>query len=327
MRRRDFIKVIAASGVAWPRTARAQRPNMPVIGILSAGSPDSEGELVAAFTRSLSQAGYVDGNNIALEYRWANNRFDRLPALAADLARQHVTVIHTVAGTITVLAAKGVTQTIPIVFVTGGDPIKAGLVASLNRPGGNITGINLIAGALNEKRLELLHEVVPMATSIAVLFNPNNPNAEPEIRRVQAASSNLGLQIHTFEASRDRDIDSVYAEAIKLRAGAMLVFTDPLLNRQVDQIVALSARYGIPAIYGYREFTAAGGLMSYGTSQRDAQRLAALQVVRILQGEKPGELPVQQSTKIELVINLKTAKTLGLTFPLSLLGRADETID
>lgn len=326
MRRREFIGVLGGAA-AWPLAARAQRPNMPVIGILSAGSPDSEGELVAAFTRSLSQAGYVDGNNIALEYRWANNRFDRLPALAADLARRHVTVIHTVAGTITVLAAKGVTQTIPIVFCTGGDPIKAGLVASLNRPGGNITGINLISGTLQEKRLALLHEVVPTTTSIAVIFNPNNPNHEPEIREVQAVGTSLGLQIRTFEASSEGDIDSAYAEAIKQRTRAMLVFTDPLLNRQVQQIVALSARYDLPTMYGYREFTAAGGLMSYGTSQRDAQRLAALQVVRILQGEKPSELPVQQSTKIELAINLKTAKTLGLTFPLSLLGRADEVIE
>jgi putative ABC transport system substrate-binding protein len=300
---------------------------MPVIGVLSGGSLGSEGEFLKAFVRSLGHAGFDEGRNVIFEYRWANDHLERLPALAADLARRNVTVILSLAGTITVLAARGVTQTIPIVFVTGGDPVKAGIVASFNRPGGNITGISVMGGALNDKRLEVLREMVPKAISIAGLYNPNNPNVAPEIERIRTTSSALGLQLRFLEASNERDIDTAFAEMAQHKTGALLMFTDAFLNGRVAQLVALARLHSIPTIYGYREFTAAGGLMSYGTSQTDARRLAALQVARILQGEKPADLPVQQSTKVELVINLKTAKGLGLAFPLSLLGRADEVIE
>jgi putative ABC transport system substrate-binding protein len=306
--------------------ARALQTAMPVIGVLSGGSPDSEGEFLKAFVRSLSHAGYDEGRNVAIERRWANDHPERLPALAADLARRNVSVIFSLAGTITVLAAKGVTQTIPIVFVTGGDPVKSGVVASLNRPGGNITGISVI-GALNDKRLELLHELAPKAANIALLYNPNNPNAEPELQDIKPAGRALGVDIQPFEASNPHELDTAFDEMVRQRKDTLLVFTDPFLNSRFAQIVALAARHAIPAIYGFREFTAAGGLMSYGSSQQDARRLAALQVARILQGEKPTDLPVQQSTKIELVLNLKTAKAQGLTFPLALLGRADEVIE
>jgi putative ABC transport system substrate-binding protein len=300
---------------------------MPVIGVLSGGSPDSEGEFLKAFVRSLSHAGYDEGRNVAIERRWANDHPERLPALAADLARRNVSVIFSLAGTIAVLAAKGVTQTIPIVFVNGGDPVKSGIVASLNRPGGNITGINLIAGELNDKRLELLHELAPKAANIAILYNPNNPNVEPELQEIKPAGRALGVDIRIFEASNPHDLDATFDEMVRQRMDTLLVFTDPFLNSRFAQIVALAAHHAIPTIYGFREFAAAGGLMSYGSSQQDARRLAALQVARILQGEKPTDLPVQQSTKIELVLNLKTAKAQGLTFPLSLLGRADEVIE
>ena len=299
----------------------------PVIGMLSGGSPDSEGEFLKAFTRSLGHAGYDEGRNVVFEYRWANDHLERLPALAADLARRKVTLILSLSGTITVLAARSVTQTIPIVFVTGGDPVKAGIVASLNRPGGNITGISVMGSALNDKRLEVLREMVPKAVNIAVLYNPNNPNVAPEIERIRTAGKALSLQFRFLEASNEHDIDAAFAEIVRHKADALLMFTDPFLNGRVAQLVALTGRHSIPTIYGYREFTAAGGLMSYGTSQNDARRLAALQVARILQGETPADLPVQQSTKVELVINLKTAKAQGLTFPLSLLGRADEVIE
>ena len=236
-------------------------------------------------------------------------------------------MIVTLAGTIAALAAKSVTQTIPIVFITGGDPVKARLVASLNRPGGNVTGINLLSGSLNEKRLQLLHEVVPKATTIAALGNPNNPNQDSETHGLEGAARLLGLQLRHLEASNANEIQSAFAAMAGQHIDALIVNTDPFLNARVAELVALSTRHALPAIFGYREFTVAGGLLSYGTSPLDARRLAALQVVRILQGEKPGELPVQQSTKIELVINLKTAKSLGLTFPLALLGRADEVIE
>jgi putative ABC transport system substrate-binding protein len=327
MRRREFLTLTSGATAAFSFGVSAQQRSMPVIGVLSGGSLDGEEDILTAFKRGLSQAGYAEDRDIAIEYRWANDRFERLPSLAADLVRRGVTVIVSLSGTIAVLAAKAATQTIPIVFVNGGDPVKAGLVASLNRPGGNITGINLIAGALNDKRLELLHEAAPKAVTIAILYNPNNPNHDPEVRLLTAAARKLGLQLQPIEATDVRDIDAAFATMTDKRADGLLVFTDPLLNDRFKQIVPLSARLGSPAIYGYREFAVAGGLMSYGTNRNDAYRQAALQVARILQGEKPAELPVQRSTKIELVINLNTAKTLGLTFPLSLLGRADEVIE
>jgi putative ABC transport system substrate-binding protein len=324
MRRREFLTLVG-SAAALPIAAHAQQAKMPTVGVLSPSK--REGDLLEAFTRSLRQAGYVEGQNIAFEYRFADDRFDRLPALASDLGRREVAVILTLAGTISALAAKSVTQTIPIVFVTGGDPVKARLVTSLNRPGGNVTGINLLSGSLNEKRLQFLHEVVPKATVVAALGNPNNPNQDSETRGLEGAAKLLGVRLKHFEASNGNEIQSVFAAMAGQRIEALIVNTDPFLNARVDELVALSARQSLPAVFGYRNFAAAGGLMSYGTSPHDARRQAALLVARILQGEKPAELPVQRATKIELVINLKTAKTLGLTFPLSLLGRADEVIE
>ena len=300
---------------------------MPTIGILSPSTREREGDLLSAFTRSLRQAGYVDGQNIAIEHRFADDRFDRLPALASDLVRRDVAVIVTLAGTIAALAAKAVTQTIPIVFITGGDPVKARLVASLNRPGGNVTGINLFSGALNEKRLELLHEVVPTAKIIAALGTPNTPNVDSETRELNGAARTLGVQLRHFEASSATEVQSAFAAMAGQGIEALIVNTDPFLNARVDELVGLATRQAVPAVFGYANFAAAGGLMSYGTSPHDARRQAALLVARILQGEKPAELPVQRSTKVELVINLKTAKSLGLTFPLALLGRADEVIE
>jgi putative ABC transport system substrate-binding protein len=300
---------------------------MTTIGVLSPSTRDREADLLAAFTRSLRQAGYVEGQNIAIEHRFAEDRFDRLPALASDLARRDVAVIVTLAGTIAALAAKSVTQTIPIVFITGGDPVKARLVASLNRPGGNVTGINLLSGSLNEKRLELLHEVVPKAKIIAALGNPNNPNQDSETHGLDGAAQLLGVQLQHFEVSSAAEVQSTFAAMSGQRIEAMIVNTDPFLNARVDELIALSARQSLPAIFGYRNFATAGGLVSYGTSPLDARRQAGLLVARVLQGEKPADLPVQRATKVELVINLKTAKSLGITFPLSLLGRADEVIE
>jgi putative ABC transport system substrate-binding protein len=326
MRRREFL-AFAGGAMVWPLAARAQPAKMPIIGLLSPSSREREGDLLAAFTRSLRQAGYVEGQNIAIEHRFADDRFDRLPALASDLVRRDVAVIVTLAGTIAALAAKAVTQTIPIVFVTGGDPVKARLVASLNRPGGNVTGINLFSGALNEKRLELLHEVAPKARTIAALGNPNNPNVDSETRELNGAARHLGVQLRHFEASNAAEIQSAFAAMTGQGVEALIINTDPFLNARVDELVGLATRQAVPAIFGYANFAAAGGLMSYGTSPHDARRQAALLVARILQGEKPAELPVQRATKVELVINLKTAKSLGLTFPLALLGRADEVIE
>jgi len=325
MRRRDFIALGGAAAAAWPVGGRAES-NLPVVGILS---PTTRRDKLVetSFVTSLRQAGFVEGQTVAFEYRFAENRFDRLSSLAADLVRRKVALIFTASGTIAALAAKAATSSIPIVFVTGGDPIKAGLIASLNRPGGNITGISLIAGALNEKRLELLHEVVPKAAPIAVLYNPNNPNADPEVQSLMRAAQEKKLRLHIFEASAVRDIDDAFLAMIDKKCEALLVMTDPYLNEQFDKLTGLAARQAIPAVYGYRDFAEAGGLLSYGTSVRDAQRQAGLLAARILQGERPAELPVQQATKVELIINLKTAKALGLTFPISLLGRADEVIE
>ena len=261
--------------------------------------------------------------NVSIEYRWAQDRFDRLPAMAADLVRRRVSVIVVLGGTIGVLAAKAATTTIPILFVTGGDPVKAGLVAGLSRPGGNITGISLISGALNSKRLELLHEVVPNAPLFGVLRNPNNPNTEPEAEEIRSAARTKGVRIHMVHASTPGEIDSAYAEIMRERVDGLVLFTDPFLNSRVDQLVGLAARHAMPAIYGYREFAAAGGLMSYGTSASEARRQVGIYAARILKGEKPGDLPVQQAVKVELAINLKTAKVLLSAARL----QADEVIE
>ena len=326
MRRREFIALLGGTAAAWPLAARAQQSAVPVIGFLMSGASGSTAHMRAAFQRGLNQTGYVEGQNVAIEYRYAENRYDRLPELAADLIRRQVAVIGAF-GPSAVQAVKAATATIPIVFTSGADPVRAGLVASLNRPGGNITGVNIITAELEAKRLELLSRVVPAAAPIAVLINPGSPLAQNQIKDVQAAAPLIGRQILIFNVSSARDLEPAFTMLVERRAGGILVAADPFFNDRREQMVALSARYALPAIYEWREFVFAGGLMSYGTSITDAYRQAGIYVGLILKGERPSELPVVQPTKFELVINLKTAKTLGLTVPPSLLVGADEVIE
>jgi putative ABC transport system substrate-binding protein len=326
VRRREFITFLGAIAT-WPLAARAQQAPMPVIGFLNSGTPEGFAPMVVAFRQGLNKAGYVEGQNLAIEYRWAQNQYDRLPALVAELVHRPVDVIAATGGMISALAAKAATSTLPIVFETGGDPVKAGLVASLNRPGGNITGIMLLIGLLGTKRLELLRELVPAAAVIAVLVNPTNPVAEAEARDVLDAARALGRQTYVLNASAESDIDAAFATVIQQRVGALVVLADPFFVSRRDQFVALAARHAMPTIYPLREFVAAGGLISYGTSIRDVFRETGVYVGRILKGAKPADLPVVQPTKFELVINLKTAKALGLTVPLSLQVAADEMIE
>ena len=327
MRRRDFIKVIGST-VAWPLAARAQQPAMPVIGFLSPTSSDARRELIAAFHQGLSKAGYVEGKNVAIEYRWAEDQNDRLPTLVAELVGRQVSVIVVLESTNGALAAKAATQTIPIVFNIGADPVELGLVASLGRPGGNITGVCVLAAGTAAKRLQLLHELMPAAADIAFLSNPTNPYyAALETRELQVAAAVLGVRLLLLNASSPREIEAAFANLVAQRADAFLLGTDPFFNTARDQLIALVSGHALPAIYPFREDAAAGGLMSYGASLPDAWRLVGDYTGRILKGERPADLPVQQAVKIELVINLKTARTLGLTFPLALLGRADEVIE
>ena len=327
IRRREFIVTLGGAAAAWPLAAIAQQPKMPVIGFLNAASPDGYRPMTTAFRRGLQESGYVEGQNVEIEYRWAEGQSDRLPAMAADLVRHQVSVI-AATSTPAALAAKGATTTIPIVFETGGDPIELGLVASLNRPGGNITGASSWNIAVASKRLELLHELIPAARVIALLVNPTNPAvAETNTRSVQAAAHSLGLELHVLNASTERDFDAVFANMIQLRAGGLVIGPDPFFTSRSEQLGALTTRHAMPVIYENHEFVAGGGLVSYGGSLTDSYRLAGLYAARILKGAKPGDLPVQQGTKVELYINLKTAKTLGITFPLSILGRADEVIE
>jgi putative ABC transport system substrate-binding protein len=313
------------SAAAWPLAGRAQQPAIPVIGFLNGSSPHLFAHLVRAFHQGLNATGYVEGRNVAIEYRWAESQYDRLSALAADLVRREVAVI--VANTPAALPAKTATTTIPIVFVTSLDPVDIGLVASLNRPGANLTGVSQMSVELGPKRLELLHELVPMANVIAALFNPTNPNAETQSRDLKAATRTLGLQLHVLSASSERDFDTVFATLVQVRAGAPVVAEDGLFNSQREQLAILAARHRVPTVYPWREGAAAGGLMSYGASLTDAYRTVGIYTGRILKGANPTDLPVQRSTKAELILNLKTARALGVTFPITLLGRADEVIE
>jgi putative tryptophan/tyrosine transport system substrate-binding protein len=329
MRRRDFIEVVAGSAMTWPLVARAQQPSMPVVGVLSAEWPNAiTADRLRAFRQGLNDTGYVEGRNVMIEYRWAEGRNDRLPALAAELVRLPVNVIVILGSTQASIAAKAATTTIPIVFATGGDPVRLGLVASLNRPGGNMTGVTVLTVEVVPKRLELLHELVPTATIIAALVNPTSPVlAEPETRDLQAAARTLGLTLHVLHASSEQEIDTAFTTLDQLRAGALVIGADPYFNSRSEQLAALTLRYAIPAIYEWREFVLSGGLASLGPTVADTYRPLGVYTGRILKGESPADLPVQQATKVELIINLKTAKALGITVPLDLSGRADELIE
>jgi len=328
VRRREFITLLGGAAAAtWPLVARAQQQALPVIGFLNSGSPDADKYRVRAYRQGLSETGYIEGRNVAIEYQWADGHNDRLPAMAADLVQRGVNVIVT-GGTPATLAAKAATTMIPIVFILSTDPVEAGLVASLNRPGGNLTGVTGLNVELAPKKLELLHELLPAAGAMALLVNPSNPTAaQNESRAVGAAARTLGLQLHVLHASAEGDFDPVFASLARLHSDALVIGSDLFFTSRSEQLAQLTVRHAMPSIYQFREFTAAGGLMSYGGSFTDWGRQGGIHTGRILAGAKPAELPVQQATKVELFINLKAAKALGLTVPITLLGRADEVIE
>jgi putative ABC transport system substrate-binding protein len=326
MRRREFLGALSGAAVAWPLATHAQQSPMPVVGFLGGPSASGWARYVAAFLQGLGEAGYVDGRNVAIEYRWAEGQYERLPALAADLVQRRVSVI-AAATTPAVLAAKAATSTIPIVFVTISNPVQIGLVASLNRPGGNLTGATQLDVEIGPKLIELLHEVLPAATNIALLFNPANPTIESQSRNLQAAARTLGLNLDIVHAGTEHDIDATFATLAKRGTGGLVIGGDSFFNTRSEQLAALALRHRLPTIYQSRVFAAAGGLMSYGGDSVDVYRLIGVYTGRILKGDKPADLPVLQATKVEMIVNLKTAKLLGLTIPMSLLGRADEVIE
>jgi putative ABC transport system substrate-binding protein len=325
VKRRAFIAGLG-SAAAWPLVAHAQQPAVPIVGWLSVNSPELGVPWIAAFRQGLNDVGYVDGQNVAIEYRWAENQSNRLPALAADLIERNPAVI-VASPYVAALAAKVATRTIPIVFFVGVDPVKEGLAASLNRPDGNVTGVTNLTGALDAKRLEILHEIVPTAPLIAVLVNPSSRYAENELRDFQRAAEAIGQKLLIVKAETESDIDVAFVTIAQHRAGALVVGANPFFNNRSDQLVALAARYAVPSIYSNRELAIVGGLISYGPNDLELFRQAGIYAGRILKGAKPAELPIVQAEKVQLVLNVKTAKTLGLTFPLSLLGRADEVIE
>jgi putative tryptophan/tyrosine transport system substrate-binding protein len=325
MRRRNFITLLGGATTAWPLAALAQQPALPVIGFLNGSSPDGYAPMVASFRQGLKEIGYIDGENVGIDFRWADGRYDRLPEMAADLIRRQVSVI--VANTPANLVAKAATGTTPIVFTTSSDPVSVGLVASMNRPGGNVTGISQLNVEVGPKRLELARELIPSAAAVALLINPTNPQDEEISRAARAAALGLGFQIHVLRASTVAEIEAAFADFSGLKTSVLTIGTDAFFNGRIVELASFAVRYQVPAIYQYDEFTSAGGLMSYGGSVRDSYHLAGVYTGRILKGEKPGDLPVQQSTKVELIVNLKAAKALSIAVPLSLLGRADQVIE
>jgi putative ABC transport system substrate-binding protein len=327
VRRREFITLLGGAAAAWPIAARAQQAAMPVVGFLRPGSPEANAHLVAAFRKGLGETGYVEGRNVVIEYRWTHNYDDRLPELAADLVRLRVAAIATPGSSAAAAAAKAATATIPIIFSAGGDPVQTGLVASLNRPGGNVTGVSSMSGELGAKRLGLLQELVPSAAQFAVLVNLNNPLTEAFVVDVRAAAAALRRQTEVLSASTSHDIDLAFAMLIEKRADALLVGNDPLFVSRRVQLATLTARHAVPAIYPFREDTEAGGLMSYGPSNTDLVRQAGIYTGRVLKGEKPADMPILRATKFELIVNLQTAKIMRLEVPPTLLARADEVIE
>jgi putative tryptophan/tyrosine transport system substrate-binding protein len=325
MRRREFIALFGSAAVACSLDARAQQAAMPVIGFVNSASPRGYPPL-SAFLKGLAETGFVEGRDVSVEYRWAEGQYERLPALVADLVQRKVSVI-AATSTPAALAAKAATTTMPVVFTTSGDPVRLGLVSGLSKPGGNLTGATLLNVEVAPKRLELMHEVLPTATSVALLVNPPDPLTEPVSRETSAAAATLGLKLQVLRASSEQDLAAVFASLNQLRAGALVIASDAFFSSRGEELGRLALRHRVPAIYQYPQFTAAGGLMSYGGNVAESYRLAGVYVGRILKGEKPADLPVQEVTKVELIINLKTAKTLGLTVPLPLLGRADQVIE
>jgi len=327
IRRRELLAALGGAAAAWPLAARAQQPTLPVIGFLYPGPPETIAKIVTGFRKGLGELGYVEGRNVAIEYRWGYDESGRLPELAADLVSRPVTVIVTPGSAAAALTAKAATATIPIVYTSGADPVRAGLVVSLNRPGGNVTGINTMNFGLEAKRLELLHQLLDRDARIAVLVNPSGSQAQSMITDLQAAASAMGRQLEILTATTNRDISPAFSDALRRRAGAVLISPDPLFTNRPAQLAILAARHAMPTIYAFREFAEVGGLMSYGASQTEAYRQAGTYTGRVLKGEKPADLPILQATKFEFVVNMRTAEALGIDVPPTLLAIADEVIE